>query len=93
MKRANIHRICITGGTCAGRTSTIQSLQKDLSELGIKVLVMPNTATCVMNGTAVNEAELTRLSSDLGYLKALMQLQAQLEDSFYSVAQLADPGT
>lgn len=55
-KRVNIHRVLITGGACSGRTTAIKTLQKELTALGIKVLVMPNTATCVMNGTAANEA-------------------------------------
>ena len=93
LKRVNIHRICITGGACSGRTTAIKTLQTNLSALGIKVLVVPNTATCVMKATAANEAQITRMSNDLNYLKTLVRLQASLEDSFYEVAQLADPGT
>ena len=92
-KRVNIHRICITGGACAGRTTAIKKLREDLATAGVKVLVVPNTATCVMSGTAATEAQLTRLSNDPSYLKSLVRLQASLEDSFYTVAQLADPGT
>ena len=80
---ANIHRICITGGACAGRTTAIARLRTDLAALGIKVLVVLSTATCVMNGTGANEVQLTRMTNDLGYLKALVRLQASLEDSLY----------
>jgi len=51
-ERQNIFRICMTGGPCAGKTTAIASIQQDLTQLGIKVLVVPEAATLLMNGGA-----------------------------------------
>ena len=51
-EKHNIVRICMTGGPCAGKTTAIASIKQDLTQLGIKVLVVPEAATIFMNGGA-----------------------------------------
>ena len=50
--KSNIVRICLTGGPCAGKTTAIASIKQDLTQLGMKVLVVPEAATALMNGGA-----------------------------------------
>ena len=50
--KSNIVRICMTGGPCAGKTTAIASIKQDLTQLGMKVLVVPEAATALMNGGA-----------------------------------------
>lgn len=49
---SNIVRIVLTGGPCAGKTTAIASIKQDLTQLGMKVLVVPEAATQLMNGGA-----------------------------------------
>ena len=56
----NIHRICLTGGACSGRRTALAELKKELTALGFKVLVVPNTAVTIMGGTGLTEAKLSK---------------------------------
>ena len=49
---SHIFRICLTGGPCAGKTTAIASIKQDLTQLGVKVLVVPEAATILMKGGA-----------------------------------------
>jgi len=49
---ANIVRILLTGGPCAGKTTAIADITQDLTQLGCKVLVVPEAATIMMKGGA-----------------------------------------
>jgi len=51
-ERQNIVRICLTGGPCAGKTTAIADIKQDLTQLGMKVLVVPEAATILMKGGA-----------------------------------------
>jgi thymidylate kinase len=42
-----IHHIAITGGPCAGKSSTLPYLQKKLTSLGYKVITMPEMASTI----------------------------------------------
>ena len=48
----HIYCICLTGGPCAGKTTAIASVKQDLTQLGVKVLVVPEAATILMKGGA-----------------------------------------
>lgn len=48
---ANIKgKIVLTGGPCAGKTTILSILEKDLTEKGYKVFVVPESATQLING-------------------------------------------
>lgn len=46
----NIHRIVITGGPCAGKTTAFARIESELSSRGYKVFVVPETFTEMFNG-------------------------------------------
>jgi len=48
-----IIRICLTGGPCAGKTTAMTTLNQTLSQLGFRVLVVPEAATMLMKGGAM----------------------------------------
>ena len=50
-----ITRICLTGGPCAGKTTALATLSTVLSQLGFKVLQVPEAATLLMKGGAMIE--------------------------------------
>ena len=49
----NVTRILLTGGPCAGKTTALASISQDLTQLGYKVLVVPEAATIFMKGGAM----------------------------------------
>ena len=46
-------RILVTGGPCAGKTTALAAIAQDLTQLGYKVLVVPEAATLIMRGGAM----------------------------------------
>ena len=44
-KMAEIHKIVITGGPCAGKTTGMSWIQNAFTKLGYRVLFVPETAT------------------------------------------------
>ena len=51
--KVNVTRILLTGGPCAGKTTALAAIQQDLTQLGYKVLVVPEAATLIMKGGAM----------------------------------------
>lgn len=47
-----INRICVTGGPCAGKTTSLSMLNEQLVKMGFRVLVVPEAATMLMKGGA-----------------------------------------
>jgi len=51
--KINVTRILLTGGPCAGKTTALAAISQDLTQLGYKVLVVPEAATLIMKGGAM----------------------------------------
>lgn len=49
----NVTRILITGGPCGGKSKFMVEITNDLTQLGFKVLTVPEAATLIMNGGAM----------------------------------------
>ena len=47
-----ITRICLTGGPCAGKTTALATLNQVMTQLGFRVLQVPEAATMLMKGGA-----------------------------------------
>lgn len=43
-------RIVLTGGPCAGKTTALEKIEENLTELGYKVIIVPEAATLMING-------------------------------------------
>lgn len=91
--KTNIYRVCITGGPCAGKTTAIAAIKQDLTQLGVKVLVVPEAATILMKGGAFIVSTGFTEAQGLLFQKCLMRLQVALEDSFIDIAKLSDKGS
>lgn len=52
-RNENLHKLLITGGPCAGKTTALAELHKDLLQLGFLVLTVPEAATILMKGGAL----------------------------------------
>ena len=46
-------KICLTGGACAGKTTALTTITQDLTQLGYKVLIVPEAATMMMRSGAL----------------------------------------
>lgn len=78
-----IHRIVITGGPCAGKTTAFARIESELSEKGYKVFVVPETFTEMYSGGI----KLSDYSS-LQFQTMLLKMQIAKEDMYYKAAEL-----
>ena len=83
--KINLTRILLTGGPCAGKSTAIAAISQDLTQLGYKVLVVPEAATIVMKGGAMIVSSSFTEQQGLMFQKGLMKLQTALEDSFIDI--------
>lgn len=88
MKR--IHKIVLTGGPCAGKTTALACINDHFSQLGYKVLSVPEVPTMV---TAVGWDYMTN-NKNFYYEgeKVILELQLALEDKVMRLAEtLTEP--
>ena len=83
-----VTRILLTGGPCAGKTTAMAAISQDLTQLGYKVLVVPEAATLIMKGGAMIVSTFFTEQEGLAFQKALLRLQIALEDSFLEIGQM-----
>lgn len=81
-----IYRICITGGPCAGKTTSLTTIRSHLQEKGFKVLEVPEAATLMMKGGCFIQTSSMTFSQAVKFQISLMQMQMNLEDIFIDVA-------
>lgn len=81
-----VYRIVLTGGPCAGKSTSLEHVTKAMTAKGYDVLAVPEVPTIMMNGGC----KYPGLSDPLKLLHfevALTQLQLSIEDQFTRVAQ------
>lgn len=81
-----ITRICLTGGPCAGKTTALTELQLMLTQMGFRVLLVPEAATVMKKGGALITTQKMRFSDAVKFQMNLMNLQMALEDIFIEIA-------
>ncbi len=85
-KKVAIHKIVITGGPSAGKTTGLSWIQNEFTKLGYAVLFVPETATeLISNGVAP-----WTCGSNLAYQKCQMRLQLEKESVFEQAARSMD---
>jgi signal recognition particle GTPase len=52
-KSNKVHKILLTGGPCAGKTTSLAKLQSTLDNKGFRVFCVPEAATLMMKGGAI----------------------------------------
>eukprot|EP00299_Pterocystis_sp_00344_P013593 c6679_g1_i1.p1 GENE.c6679_g1_i1~~c6679_g1_i1.p1 ORF type:complete len:215 (-),score=44.62 c6679_g1_i1:182-805(-) len=78
-------KIVLTGGPCAGKTTSLRTLNKVLPEHGIRVYVVPEAATLFFShGCTVND--LSDPHHQLTFQTNLLKTQLFLEDMFVGLA-------
>jgi CYTH domain-containing protein/predicted ATPase len=87
MCEPKIHKIVLTGGPCAGKTTCMTQLAARLNERGFLVYVVPEAATLLLGG-GISLAGLSP-SEIVGFQGRLIRLQMLLEDTFEAQARVA----
>lgn len=78
----SITKIVITGGPCAGKTTALSWLQNAFTQLGYRVLFVPETATELISGGVTP----WDCGTNLDYQKCQMRLQLEKERLFEQAA-------
>ena len=78
-----IHKIVITGGPSAGKTTGLSWIQSEFTKLGYTVLFVPETATELISGGVAPWT----CGSNLEYQKCQMRLQLEKEKIFEQAAR------
>ena len=81
--KMRIEKIVITGGPCAGKTTAMSRIQNAFTELGWKVLFIPETATELIGGGVAPWT----LETNADYQLCQIKLQIAKEKVFYEAAQ------
>ncbi|MBR2651173.1 MAG: AAA family ATPase [Clostridia bacterium] len=79
----DITKIVITGGPCAGKTTALSRIQSTFTELGYKVLFVPETATELITGGVAPWT----CGTNAEYQKYQMSLQLKKEEIFERAAE------
>lgn len=81
-----VTRICITGGPCAGKTTSLTRIQERCVEHGVRVFIVPEAATLLSKGGAMINMEKFTKTDQIRFQGNLMKLQMSLEDIFTDLA-------
>jgi len=84
----HVKKFCITGGPCAGKTTSLAYIQEKLSERGFYPIIVPETATLLLKGGA-----LPSIFSPLVFQTSVITAMHGLEKSFMHCAQNVPKGT
>lgn len=82
-----VNRICITGGPCAGKTTSLARLSSRLPEMGYKVFTVPEAATLLRSGGAMININHFDNTQKINFQLRLVKLQLALEDVYTSIAE------
>merc|ERR1712159_710944 len=80
-----IYLFALTGGPCAGKTTSLQFLSERFSPK-FKVYVVPEMATITITGGVTIIPEKFTPDSHTRFTKAIMKAQMDLETYFYNMA-------
>ncbi len=80
-----VHRIVITGGPCAGKTTAMAKLSLRLQNMGFDVFVVPEVATLTITGGAKPGNYSKKQHRD--WEVSVLKIQMALEDNFADIAE------
>ena len=84
--RAHIHKIVLTGGPCAGKTTALSRLASFLRERGFRVYTVPEAATMLFT-SGVAFGDLDAEPRVRAFQRALLSTQVAVEDAFEGIAR------
>eukprot|EP00418_Pyrodinium_bahamense_P067330 CAMPEP_0179081628 /NCGR_PEP_ID=MMETSP0796-20121207/36763_1 /TAXON_ID=73915 /ORGANISM="Pyrodinium bahamense, Strain pbaha01" /LENGTH=218 /DNA_ID=CAMNT_0020779015 /DNA_START=38 /DNA_END=694 /DNA_ORIENTATION=- len=84
-RTSRVLRVCLSGGPCGGKTSSLHHLQRELVALGFDAYIVPEVATIMFQGGCQLPTGDARQLFD--FELRLLQLQLQMEASFLGNAE------
>lgn len=84
-----IKTIVITGGPCAGKTTAMDWIKRDIAALGYRVLVVPETATELITGGVCPWT----CGTNYEYQTIQMHMQREKENAFLQAAKTMESQT
>lgn len=76
-----VNRICLTGGPCGGKSTSLVQIKQNMEQLGFDVLLVPEAATLLMTGGV------SPSNNKLAFQIQVAKVQMALEDAFYLMAK------
>lgn len=88
-KQPRIHKICLTGGPCGGKTTGLAYLSEKLKEIyHIPVYVVPEAATMLAKGGVNIRTHEYITNGAVNFQYQLLQLQMSIEDTYLKMAKI-----
>ena len=75
-RRATLHRVCLTGGPCGGKSTSLVQIKQNFEQLGYTVLLVPEAATLLMT------AGVSPGWNQLAFQISVAKVQMALEEAF-----------
>ena len=85
MDRNRIFQVVLTGGPCAGKSSSMHYISKKMREQGFDIYVVPEVPALILNGGCIFPGE-DGGEALVTFEASLAELQIQMERSFYKIA-------
>lgn len=82
-----VHRICLTGGPCAGKTTASSVLKERLGDKYILYFLPEVAATTVLSGVVIVPSEFTPDTHKV-FTEGIVKVQMELEDYFNKIASI-----
>lgn len=82
-----IHKICLTGGPCAGKTTAQSLLKEKLGDKYILYFLPEVAATTVLAGVVIIPSEFTPDTHKV-FTEGIVKMQMELEDYFLKIASI-----
>ena len=86
LNKSNVTRILLTGGPCAGKTTSLAKMQSIFDNKGYRVYCVPEAATLMMKGGAILALDNHSWDFKVQMQTSLFKAQKALEDIFTEVA-------
>lgn len=85
-----IYKICLTGGPCAGKTTSLSFISERLTEKGFKVFSVPEIPTLTKQGGGMIIMGGLSPENVMKFQQYLMKMQMKIEDYFTELAILSE---
>jgi len=84
-----IYKIVITGGPCAGKTTSLDRIKKEMSERGYRVFSVPEIPTMVVVAGGMILMSKFNIQERIKFQSLLMRFQMYAEDYFTKLAEMS----
>lgn len=84
-----IYKIAITGGPCAGKSTSLKKIHDDLSAKGFRVFMVPEVPTLVVEAGGMILMSKFNIQERIKFQSLLIRFQMYTEDYFTRLAEMS----